>query len=383
MDRNRCPACGSRYNGRKCSACLYVPMKDDMAFERNNRGVEFPREHSPRTHRSLGIVAVVAALATFLPLAANVALNAVEGVRQVMTPEPEPQALVLPDIEIPDIAITEIEIPDALSDFVVTDSDPYSQSAENAVQMPVEGTVLYDADDVLIVADWREGEPFPGDLPVYIQNASRNDISVTNNNAYINGYLMESAVVFSEVQAGQTVCDYLWQDIEGMRSAGIETVAQMIFRLEILDMDTYTFLEESDEIALEFEVPGDFVQPVNDSGQVLLDEGGVKVVCQGYGSVNGWNNTVQFFFENQTDRDIVFAMSGMYLNGKYVDCINYMTLPAGTRAVNDMFLFFYLEEQGVRDRSDVRSLEVKLAVQDGESYAIVYDLGCVGLDLGD
>lgn len=271
-------------------------------------------------------------------------------------------------------------VSDTLDRFVEPDS--YSSHSPSQTEPAVEGTVIYQSEDILITTDWREGDAFPGDIPVSVTNLSNRDLIVSSTNTFINDYFIEYAMLYTEVAAGQTVEDYFWSDYAGMMSAGIETAAKMTFGLDITKQGTYEWVAESEEITLNFAVPEGFVQPVDDSGRTILDRDGLKIVCRGYGEVNGWANTVGFFLENNSQQDTVFYISGMRLNGEYVEYAGLVVLPSGTRAVNEFFLNIYLEEQGIRNRSDIQSLELQMAVSDTNSYAMIQDLGWVSLDLG-
>ena len=271
------------------------------------------------------------------------------------------------------------DVPDTQDSFVEPDSYPPRSPSQTE---PAGGTVIYQSENIIITTDWQEGEAYPGDIPVSVTNLSNRDLIVSSTNTFINDYFIEYAMLYTEVAAGQTVEDYFWSDYAGMMSAGIDTAAEMTFSLEILEQDTYEWVADSEEITLNFAVPEGFVQPVDDSGRTILDRDGLRIVCRGYGEVNGWTNTVGFFLENNSRQNVVFYVSGMRLNGEYVECAGFVTLPSGPRAVNEFFLNIYLEEQGIRSRTDIQSLELQMAVSDTESYAMIQDLGWVSLDLG-
>ena len=282
-------------------------------------------------------------------------------------------------------------VPDTTDRFVTPNAYPArspSQTETDSSQDPaqtetaVERTVLYQTEDIVITTDWQEGEAYPGDIPVSVTNLSNRDLIVSSTNTFINDYFIEYAMLYTEVAAGQTVEDYFWSDYAGMMSAGIDTAAKMTFSLETLEQDTYEWVADSEEITLNCAVPEGFVQPVDDSGRTILDRDGLRIVCRGYGEVNGWANTVGFFLENNSQQNVVFHVSDMRLNGEYVECAGFVTLPSGTRAVNEFFLNIYLEERGIRSRSDIQSLVLQMAVSDAESYAMIQDLGWVSLDLG-
>ena len=159
MDDMRCPSCGEPYNGKKCRACLYEPMKTDIAGSRNTpeRKAAVPRKKHPKSvSRSLlGFMIILMLICIVTPALRNwgIKLDAIEAANRA----PEP--------------------------------------------IPGNPTVLFHHDTITVLVP----ETDSADVSLWFYNRGKEDAVVVCRDITVNGYRMENILLSVYVSAGTAV----------------------------------------------------------------------------------------------------------------------------------------------------------------------------------
>lgn len=353
MARKKCPGCGKPYNGNRCGNCFYESFTEEIAHgghthEGEPLVVETPVGNIPRSRTSFSgkrcdtfpgkrrsgrsATAIVVVVLVFLIMMGVMlaygfmADQMASGMGFLEEVEPEP------------------------------DITPF----EN-------GTVLYDANGVTVTAQWQDGDPCGESIPILVQNTTKQDLAVSTDWVYVNGFFSEYTFVYCEAPAEKTSVGYLWVDGEDLRSAGIETVAELIFRLDIYDTENYEDIDDGPVITFSCAAPDDFVQPVDDSGDLLYQQDGIRVIYKGCTQESCEDGELLFFLENNTDETVQFYVEGAYVNGGEAPIYLWMELIPGTRGIADAALY-QLAEEGLESIKDIETLELSLGIAIGENW---------------
>lgn len=221
---------------------------------------------------------------------------------------------------------------------------------------------IYNANDIVITVDGAGLYYDDYAIAVTIENGSDQDITVSSNLLSVNGYMSTSSSLFEQVEEGQTDQAFLELYSYDLENAGIKQVAQVEFYLDIYDSDEYTDIDQTGLITLQTQVAGDYVQPVDDSGWELYNDGGVRMVVRGDTLSAYGDYTVTLFMENSTDYTVCLSDSRMLINGQETDGLLWTTMRPHTRAIDRLY-FSDLEELGISDISQIEELTVDLTVE--------------------
>jgi len=350
-----CPCCGKRYNGKRCANCYYerfteeithglhthegeplvikeperkpIPRKDPFACEKK-------RKKSPLAGRLTAVAAVVILMGALCNVYEAVARRGNPVYDFIPAPEPE---------------------------------------AETCLAVPADGLLLYDAGGIRILADWQEDRPYGDGIPFYVQNDSDRTVTVYAGDVLVNGYLMEDAMLFCRAKAGAAAGDTLTLDPEELEIAGIEEVQELYVSLVGYDSETYETLLETEFMPLCTTPSLD--QPIDDRGEVLFEQEGLRVICRGYVPSEYDPETLsegylRFFLENGTDQYVDCYTLDAFVNGESIPLSLWCDLPPHTRAIKDMYLYD-LEELGLQTPEDVKDMTMSLEFCDHETYDLI------------
>lgn len=350
-----CPCCGKRYNGKRCNNCYYEHFTEEIAHGLHTHQGEplvikeperkpIPRKNPFECEKkqkkfplARGLIAVGVVI-----MLMGVLGNLYEMVARVgkvvydYTPKPEPET-------------------------------------ETCLAVPADGLVLYDAGGIRVLADWQEDRPYEDGIHFYVQNDSDQDVTVYAGGALVNGYLLEDAYLSCQAKAGAADGDIFTLDPEELKVAGIEKVQELYVSLVGYDSETYETLLETEFIPLCTTPSLD--QPIDDRGEVLFDQEGLRVICRGYVPSEYdpeilSEGHLRFFLENETDQYVDCYTLDTFVNGENVFLTLWCELPPHTRAIEDMYLYD-LEELNIQTPEDVKDMTMSLEFCDHETYDLI------------
>ena len=155
-----------------------------------------------------------------------------------------------------------------------------NDSGSSDEEVTIAETVLYEADGIKVTAKSLADGLLGTEVKLLIENDSSKNILITSSSVSANGYMMPTAALYAEVAAGKKANESLTLMSSELDQCGIETLAEMQFYLQIQDPETWETIKTTDLITLATSATG-YTQPVDDSGDVLYNENGYKIVCKG------------------------------------------------------------------------------------------------------
>lgn len=216
--------------------------------------------------------------------------------------------------------------------------------AEEAV---VEKQVLVDQEGIKITATDLDLKGFMGpELKVLIENQGDTDVTVQVRDMSVNGYMVGTSMS-SEVAAGKKVNDSITFLKSDMETCGISAFADIEFRFHIFTSEDWSTVLDTDLIQVQTSLAGTYAQTYDDSGEIVLDQDGIKIVYKGMeDSLMG--PSMVFYIENNTDTKITVQQRSMSIDGFMIDGIFSPEVMPGKRAVHGITIFNSdLEENGI------------------------------------
>ena len=359
MAHYTCPSCGERYNGRLCRSCLYEHFTEEISHGNHTHEGEplvidapvrkpirrkdpFDCEKKTRKkHPMAGFVVLLAIIQAMLPVLRDFGLELAERERNYAQAEPEP------------------------------------------ITIPEDAMVLYAQDGLRILADWKNGQDYEGGIPIYAQNNTGKDLTISARDIIVNSYMLEDSYFYCDVRDGTTSFDTFYLHEDALTDAGISRVESICFHLEMREMDSYDSVSASQRITLQAGQAGSGIQSLPE-GQLLYDQDGIRVSFLGYREdeyhpeeVN--EGTLLFHIENGTERYLqVYTEDGADIGGAHTDIALWCQLYPGTKAVATMYLY-ELENMDIAALEDLFPMELVLGFSDRDDWDFLLKSGVLTL----
>jgi hypothetical protein len=258
-----------------------------------------------------------------------------------------------------------------------TASSEASNDEASLSEITVDEQVLYDENNIKITAKGIEDGWLGTELKLLIENNTDKSITVQARNANVNGYMVDT-MMSADVAAGKMTNDSLTFETSGLKECGIENIATMEFYFYIFDAETWDEIVSTDVITVETSIADGYVQEYDDSGEVLVDTAGVKIVGKGLSVDDSfWGPGVILYIENNTDKDITVQVRDVSVNGFMVDSTMSEDVVAGKKAMSAVQFFSSdLEENSIEDITDV---ELYFHIFDEASWDTIFDSDVISI----
>ncbi|MBQ4321274.1 MAG: hypothetical protein IJC35_03455 [Oscillospiraceae bacterium] len=265
----------------------------------------------------------------------------------------------------PDAEKTDEPAPELVQGEDAEDAKPVTEETASA-EITVEEAVLFEAEGVKITVTGYEDGWMGPEIKMLIENASERNVIVMAAAVSVNGYMMPMASLYADVAAGMNAYESLMIMSSQLDQSGIDTVAQLQFYLDIQDADTWDSLAKSDLITLSTSAAG-FEQPVDDTGDVLYEGDGIRVICKGLKQDIVWDGTVVFYMENNCGQPVTVYAENVAVNGFMQDAGMWSELRDGTRIVDGLSLLDLsdLELTGI---DEVETISFSLRIINSENW---------------
>lgn len=251
-----------------------------------------------------------------------------------------------------------------------------SQAAETEA-VSVEEQVLFDANDIKITATGMDDGWMGTELKLLIENNSAQGITVQARNASVNGYMVDTTMS-ATVAAGKKANDSLTFTTSGLKECGIENVATMEFNFHIFDAESWDTILDTDTISINTSIADGYVQNYDDSGEVLVDANGIKIVGKGLSEDDSfWGPGVILYIENNSDQDVTIQARDVSVNGFMVQSSISENVVKGKKAISAVQFFNSdLEENSITDITDV---ELYFHIFNTVSWDSIFDSDVISL----
>ena len=241
-----------------------------------------------------------------------------------------------------------------------------NDSGSSDEEVTIAETVLYEADGIKVTAKSSADGLVGTEVKLLIENDSSKNILITSSSVSANGYMMPTAALYAEVAAGKKANESLTLMSSELDQCGIETLAEMQFYLQIQDPETWETIKTTDLITLATSATG-YTQPVDDSGDVLYNENGYKVVCKGLKQDIIWDGTVVFYMENNSSKAVSIYAENVSVNGFMQEVGLWSDLRPSTKMIDGMSMID-LSDLEITNIDEIKTIEFNLRIVDAETW---------------
>ncbi len=243
--------------------------------------------------------------------------------------------------------------------------DDSNETAVTEVPVTLAEEVVYDANDVKITVKGLEDGGFNTSVNLLIENNSKKNILITVPSLSVNSYMMDGTL-YAEVAAGKKANKDISILNSDFAAAGIETIAEIVFTFKLSDPETWDDIATSDLITLKTSAT-DYVQEFHNEGDLLYEENGVRVICQGLKQDMIWDGCCVFYVENNSDRAVSVYAENVSVNGYMQEANFWVDLRPSTRIVDGMSLLD-LEDISVNSVHEIETIEFNLKIIDRDTW---------------
>lgn len=250
-----------------------------------------------------------------------------------------------------------------------------------SVTEEISETVLMDSDGIKITAKSLDKSGWMGpELKLLIENNTAQNLTVQARSISVNGYMVGSSLS-ADVAAGKKANDELTLTASDLEISGIETITDIEFSFHIFDSDSWDAYKDTDLVSVKTAAFGSYTQPIDDSGTIVYEEGGVKVVAKGL-DTSGWMGpAVILYIQNDSTANITVQARDESVNGFMLDASLSEEVLPGKRSIADMsFLSSQLDENEI---TDITEVEFSLHIFDTDTWDGIADSSQIKLTLGE
>jgi len=245
-------------------------------------------------------------------------------------------------------------------------NDSNNEQENDTVEITVAETVLYEADGVKVTATGYEDGWMGPEIKILVENDSSKNVLVTSASVSANGYMMPTASLYAEVAAGKKANETLSIMSSELDQSGIEMLAELQFYLQIQDPETWETITTSDLLTLTTSA-APYDQPVDDSGDVLYDSDGIRIICKGLKQDIIWDGTVVFYMENNSGKEISVYAENVSVNGFMQDVGLWSDLRPSTKIIDGMSMID-LSDLEIENIDQIENIEFNLRIVDANTW---------------
>ncbi len=249
------------------------------------------------------------------------------------------------------------------------DDDDLKTSDTVFTEAAIEQTELYNDNGITVTATGFDANASYGpEIGIEVVNDSDMTVEVSADDVSVNGYMLEPGLLYIAASPGETVDDEITLYNYMLDASGIDTVAEISLSIVLTNSETMEGIDVGDRVTLTTTAADEFTQTVDDSGDVIYDEDGIRVVNQGLMEDDTWDGDLVLYIENGTDKYIGVTGENVTINGQLEENTNFWAdLQPDTRAVTSMYLLD-IEDQDINNIDDIKEISFQILIVDQDEW---------------
>lgn len=210
------------------------------------------------------------------------------------------------------------------------------------------------------------------ELKLKIENNSGKKLNVMfeSGSTSINGYMIDLSL-YETVENGQSADAVARVYDSDLKRCGIETIADIEMAFYASDADSWGSYYTSPMIRLETEAADGYNYTYDDSGLVLFESDGVKLVYQGLVE-DSWSGTQMLMYaENNSDQPITIYFKSTKINDLDVETYFSLTLRPGKHAVKTVSKY----GDNADKITEYKNASISVRLYNSDTYNTIRELG--------
>lgn len=377
-----CQRCGTQFQGSFCPNCGAPAGSPPIGGQPVLGAEDGSRAQKPVTKRwwfwALCVLTLLVLLGTLASLPKD-SKEAVENEPAYVAEETQPEETAPGKSSLGKAASVGAADAETSENEGAAPEAPAAAGGMQSAEAVVGETVLLDQNGIRITAVSLENDAWLGPtLNVLVENSTDANVMVQVSESDVNGAMMY-AVFSCDVAAGKKANSEITFMQSDLDTAGIETIQTMELLFRVVNPETWNTIFDAEPVTLNTSAAGTFTQAFDQTGQVIMDRDGVKVVARGLDTSDEiWGPQVLFFIENSSGKDVIVQTADSSVNGFMLDPFFSCQVRAGKVAyASASFFTDDLEQNGI---TDIQTFEFRLHIVDASNWDTLFDSDPVTLE---
>lgn len=262
------------------------------------------------------------------------------------------------------------EIENVVNNHIETDAEENAGYKEEET-VTVEEIVIFDQNDIVITTKGIESTFMGTDLKILIENNSDKNLTFQVRNESVNGF-MADAMFSEDVVAGKKSNTSITFTNNGLENFGMDMFANMEFSFHIFYTDNWDTYLDTDLINIETSIASTYQQKIDDSGDILYQDNGIKIVAKGLSTNDSYFGPgLVLYIENNSNTDFTVQVRDVSVNGFMVSTSMSQDVILGKKAIDSVtFLNSSLEEN---DITDIENIEISFHIFNMNTWDTIVD----------
>lgn len=277
-----------------------------------------------------------------------------------------------------DTPVSSAPSPSASASLKPAESSKPTEAAKPA-EVSLSEQVVLDQDGIKVTVTGLDlsASLFGPELTLLIENGADKALTFQVRDMSVNGFMLPGTMFSSDVAAGKKANDGMTFMTSELEKSNIRDFASIEFKLHIFDSENWENVLDTPAITLTTSLGADYQQPMDESGTVLFEEGGIRVLSYGLGENAIFGPEVRLLVENNSEQDITLQGRDVSVNGFMVSSSLSSDVPVGKKAFTELnFFSSELDENGITEVNDV---ELIFHIFDSESWKTIKDTPTISL----
>lgn len=239
-------------------------------------------------------------------------------------------------------------------------------------------TVIVDQDGVVVTAKEISKGIWGPELKVLIENNTDKDLTFQVRNASVNGFMAET-MISEDVAAGKRSNTEVTFSSKGLKACGIDTFANIELSFHIFTSDDWETYLDTAPITIETSASSDYIQEIDDSGKVLYDNNGIKIIGKSLSTDDSvFGPGLVLYIENNSNQNITVQARDTSVNGFMIDTSMSEDVLVGKKSITALTFFSSSLEEN--DITDIKTVETSFHVFDAESWNTIIDTDTITME---
>lgn len=244
-------------------------------------------------------------------------------------------------------------------------------SEDTKKDVTITESVIVNQDGIVITAK-KLDEGFLGtELTILIENNTDKDLTFQVRDASVNGFMVDT-MISEDVAAGKKSNTEITFSDEKLKACGVDTLADIEFSFCIFTSDDWKTYLDTAPIEIETSAASDYKQQIDDSGTVLYDNKGIKIIGKNLSTDDSiFGPGLVLYIENNSNQNITVQSRDTSVNGFMVSTVLSEDVLIGKKSITSLtFMESSLEEN---DITDIETVETSFHVVDADNWRAIVD----------
>lgn len=242
----------------------------------------------------------------------------------------------------------------------------------------VEEQVVFDQDGLKITLTGMksDGSILGSEINFLIENNSEKKMTVQVRDVSVNDYMVDTSMSADTVPGKKNNASMTIMN-SSLEECGIQKIAKIDFSFHIFDTESWDTITDTDTISLETSHATTYTQVFDDSGDLLYEEDGVRIILKGISDDNILGPSIKYYIENNSQEKITVQARDTSVNDFMLSPTMSTEVTAGKKAIGSMTFFSSeLEENSI---SEFETVETSFHIIIGEDWGNSRDTDIITL----